>query len=254
MRRCYFEAASRIAPDAVDAEGLAAVSRLQRSLIAPLAACTNTSVAVELLECFCVAVPSEAQLTAALHAMRGALLLTLNFDDGVEHAYALLRGECDFDGGTLDGFRRALDDWRRLVPPEPPLRIVASRLDTVDFTDHPLLVKLRGSASDGWHQGLVPVDGTWPVETGVLTADQKLALRHATAADHLVVAGVSGADLDCRSTLLPLLRRGRFAWTAASLDDAMVSALRRIDPAQPVLRPSLAKLRAALPGAEALPP
>jgi hypothetical protein len=80
-----------------------------------------------------------------------------------------------------------------------------------------------------------------------------VAVREATEMDHLAIAGVSGAHHDCRTTLLPLLRRGRFSWTSAEMKAEMISLVGQVDPSQPTLRPAVEGLRSALPDAGDLP-
>lgn len=252
MRRCCFEAASHVAPGEIDPSGLAVVGDLSRNLIARLAACSGSASVADLLRCFHVTVPNEAHLIAAVHTIRGTLHVTMNFDDGLETAYALLGGVAQLPVSAPDSFRRALEDWRRAVRPTAALRVVASRFAEVDFGHRPLLIRLRGSATSGWDQTLIPKPGG-AVDPPWLNDEQMVAVREATEMDHLAIAGVSGAHHDCRTTLLPLLRRGRFSWTAAEMKAEMISLVGRIDPTQPTLRPAVEGLRTALPGAADLP-
>jgi hypothetical protein len=252
QRRC-FEAASLVAPGAVDPRGLALVAGTRRNVFALLGACASVGAVEDLLRCFGVEIPTEAHMLAAVHTARGALHLTLNFDDGVERAYALLRGDEGLTPSVPDAYRRALDAWRRAARPEAPLTIVAPPFSDRALDDRPLLVKLRGSERQGWHPNLVPKDVDPDLAARGLTDDQIAALRAAANARHLAIAGVSGADPDYRTALLPMLRRGRFSWTAANLEPDIAAMVRRIDPSQPTLRPAVEGVRSALAGADALP-
>jgi hypothetical protein len=253
LRLCCFEAAARVAPDAVDPVGLATVGGRGRNLIARLAACAGTSSVEDLLRCFHVTVPNEGHLLAAVHAVRGTLHVTMNFDDGIETAYALLGGTAQLPPTTPGEFHRALEDWRRAVRPTSPLRVEAAQFAAVDFDHRPLLIHLRGSSKAGWDQTLIPKHRGATVDPPWLNDDQMIAVREAIKMDHLAIAGVSGAHHDCRTTLLPLLRRGRFSWTSAEMRAEMISLVSHIDPRQPTLRPAVEGLRSALPGADDLP-
>ncbi len=253
LRVCCFEAASQLAPDVIDADGLKVVEGLRPNLLTRLAVCAGVAPVAALLQCFRVNVPTEAHMVAAAHAMEHALHVTLNFDDGVERAYALITGRAELGPSVPHEYHSALEDWKRLVRPSAPLRVVASQFDAVDFAHRPLLVKLRGSAAEGWHPSVIAAGSMPSLDVDRLSDDQVIALRAAAATGILVVAGVSGSDTDCLHALIPLLVRGRFTWTAAELDPEVVAVLAAIDAAQPVLRPALEGLRSAFAGAADLP-
>lgn len=252
LQQSCFEAAAAIAPGAIDKRSLEVVGRVRRNVFARIAACAGAGVVDDLMRCFRVLVPSEAHMLAAVHTVWGALHVTLNFDDGVEKAYALLSGQEQLPPTTPGAFHRALDAWRRVVRPSGPLSVVASRFSKADFGHRPLLVKLRGSAEEGWHPNLIPRGLTRDLGGRGLTEEQVSALKAASEARHLTIAGVSGADTDYRTVLLPMLRPGRFSWSSASLDPEIIDLVRRIDPSQPTLRPAVEGLRSALPRAAGL--
>jgi hypothetical protein len=250
---CYMSAA-RLAPDAVDQDGRSRVVAIPRNLLSRLAASGGSDSLDALLECFRVSVPTEAHLVAAVHAVRGSLHVTFNFDDGVEQAYALLAGAADLPSYAPAEYRAALWEWKHVLRPDAPLRIAASKFADVDYNHRPLLVKLRGSVGAGFDPSLLSEQPTAPYgDVPVFSKEQLTAVAAAVQSAHVVVAGVSGADIDCRQELVPLLSRGRFTWTASELPAAVVASLRAIDPSQPVLRSALDGLRRSLPEHITLP-
>jgi hypothetical protein len=253
LHRCCFEAAAAVAPDVAGPGTLAIVFGVRRNIVARLAVCAGVPTVTALLRSFRVAVPNEGHMLAAAHAARGALHVTVNFDDGVEVAYGLLSGQLELPADVPGDVHDALAEWRRAVRPAAPLPVVASRFADAGLEQRPLLVKLRGSEEEGWQPNLVPAGPDRDVDAHGLTEDQVVPLRMAARVRGLVIAGISGADADYRTALLPLLRRGRFSWTTASLDTSMIDLIRRIDPSQPSLRPGVEGLRAALPSAARLP-
>lgn len=243
---CYMSAA-RLAPDAVDQDGRARIAAIPRNLLSRLAASGGGDSIAALLECFRVSVPTEAHLVAAVHGVRGALHLTLNFDDGVEQAYALLAGVADLPPYAPAEYRAALREWQHVVRLDAPLRVISSEFADADYKHRPLLVKLRGSVGTGFDPSLLSEQPTAPDgDVPVFSKEQLTAVAAAVQSAHVVVAGVSGADIDCRQELIPLLSRGQFTWTASELPAAVVASLRAIDPSQPVLKPALDGLRRSL--------
>ena len=253
LRFCYASAA-RVAPGAVDQHGLSRVAAIPRNLLPRLAASAGVHSVEALLECFRVSVPAEAHLLAAVHGVRGTLHVTFNFDDGVEQAYALLAGAADLPAYAPAEYRAALWEWQQAVRPDAPLMVASSGLADVDYDHRPLLVKLRGSVGAGFDPGLLCEQPTSPDgDQPVFSREQLTAVVAAARSAHVVVAGVSGADIDCRQELIPLLTRGRFTWTASELSAGIAASLGAIDPSQPVLRPALDGLRRSLPEGTTLP-
>jgi len=251
--RCFFDAAERVAPGTLTTDGLACVNASPFNVIARLAAVAGPLVAGDLLRRFSVAVPNEAHMLAAAHAVRGSYVLTLNFDDGIEVAYALLEGQARLPQGTPSEYHWALKAWRAVVRPTAPLRVVASRFSTADYGHRPLLAKLRGSRLQGWHRSLVPQRNALRFERHWFSNGQMLAVQAAAAAEQFAIAGFSGTDVDCREALLCLLRPGHFSWTAAEMDDEIVARIGSIDSHQPTLRRAVEGVRASLPHAGDLP-
>lgn len=250
---CCYAAATLVAPQAVDERGLAVVRAARRTVLGRLEACLDGGSAADILDCFRVEVPNEAHLLAAVHATRGTLHVTLNFDDGIERAYALLAGTAELPDSAPSTFHRALAIWRGVVRPSVPLRVLTGGLDRSDDGNRPLLVKLRASAGLGAGSG----DRTPPVIPEIdaehLTDRQLSAVSAVAEAGHLYLAGLSGIDADCRSALVPRLRPGGFTWTAAALDPDLIDRIRQVDPRQPVLRHALEGMRASLPDAAGFP-
>jgi hypothetical protein len=255
LLECCFQAASRCAPNRLDPSSLEMLRRRRCNLLTRLASHAGRKTVIDLLSCFRVVVPSEAQMLAAALSARGVLLLTFNVNDGIEQAHALLTGASDLPREVPPAFHRALDGWRRKLSVQGPLHVDASDFACADLERRPLLLRLRGSADAGWHASLVPLEGdrSAGLDAGNLSHDLTAALRTATDGGHLAIAGVSGNDRDCRASLPPLLRRGRFSWTCAQLDVDLVATLRAIDPDQPALRPAVEGVRALLPDATDLP-
>jgi hypothetical protein len=242
------EAARVLVPGVAGLETTTLLADHHLNLLGRLQGCLGSGTVSDVLQCFRVTVPNEAHLIAAVHAARGTLHITLNFDDGVERAYALLSGAARLNGGIPAAYRHALTHWRKLFKPRQPLQVAAARFSAVDYAQGPLLVKLRGSAQEGLHPSLLPPSPLRAeVDAVEFSQEQLVAVLAVVATQRLVIAGVSGADADCRRSLIPLLRCGRFSWTAAALQPDVVELLRRIDPTQPRLAPALEGLRSSLP-------
>lgn len=251
---CFFEAASRCAPNRVDRAMLEVLSQQRCNLVSRLSVHAGHETVSTLLECFRVAVPTEANLLSALLAFRGVPILTINISDGIERAYSLLAGESDLPSGVPKAYHRALAAWRQRAPVRGSLRVAAAGLGNVDLAHRPLLVRLRGSTEAGWSEQLLPSRGGRhsELDAGRLGGDALTALC-AAAHDHLVVAGISGADRDVRATFPHVLRPGHFTWTCAEPDPRLVTVLQAIDPHQPVRRPAVEGIRSLLEGVD-LPP
>ena len=254
LSRCFFEAAARVVGGAATVRGLASVDDLRVNRIALVAGVAGPPIAADLLRRFRVTVPNEAHLLAAVHAARGSFVLTTNFDDGIETAYALIEGRIQLPLDAPEMYRAALDAWRAAVRPIAPLHVVASRFSNAEYGSWPTLVKLRGSTQEGWDSSLVPEKTTSEPAGRMFAEGQMFALRRAAAAERFAVAGVSGADAYSQTALLKVLRPGHFSWTSAAMDEETVAAVRRLDVSQPVLKRAVEGVRASLPNAEDLPP
>lgn len=240
---CY-TAAVGLAPATAEPQALSRVRPIRRNLLGRLAASAGAVPVNAMLECFHVPVPTECHLLAAVHAARGTMTLTLNFDDGIETAYALLRGDACLPANAPGDYRVALQEWRHAARPDWPLTVVSPSPATADYQTRPLLVKLRGSVGMGFDSRTLSTrTGSPDQDEGLFSKGQLGALAAAVRGAKVVIAGISGADLDCRRDLIPLLSRGAFAWTASELPAEIVAELRAIDPDQPVLRPALEGLR-----------
>lgn len=251
---CLRDAALSVAPDVAPSRGVDAIADQPRNLLGRLDACMDVGSVSEILHCFRVSVPNETHLLAAVHAARGTLHATLNFDDGVERAYALLAGTAALGGNVPPDYHEALRRWRKVVCPSEPLHVVASDLRATDYRRRPLLVKLRGSLRGGFADSLVPGQPSLlEVDAQTLSSDQMAAVAAVMAEGRLVVVGVSGADADVRASLFPLLTSGRFSWTAAAMSSDLVSHLNDIDRSQPTLAPSLQGMRVSVSDASELP-
>lgn len=232
---------------------LATVCMFRGNLLARMRRHASAATLSALLRAFEVRVPNEGHLLAAAHAQRGTVVLTLNIDNGIEQAHALLVGAAQLPAGTPPVLHERLQQWRRQVNPLEPLNVVTPAAAMDGPPDGPVLVRLRGSAEHGWHPNLVPVAASSDRDAEVLADDQMAVLELASASGHLVIAGVSGADQDCRTALLQVLRPDSFTWTSAALSPELVACLQQISPDQPVLRPAVEGVRSALHGAAQLP-
>ncbi len=252
---CHRAAAS-VARRSVDEAGRKAIRDCHRNVLGCVQGCLDQGSLADFLRCFRVSVPTEAHLLAAAHTARGTLHVTLNFDDGVEQAYALLAGEIELPATVPAAYHRTLRAWRAQVCPSAPLlvRSLPCHVPNAVYGQRPLLIKLRGSVGVGTDSAVIPKQPVLEdLEANHLEAGQLVALRAVTEARHLFIAGHSGADLDCRESLLALLRPGRFSWAAAALPEDLVARLRLIDPSQPIVKDAIRALRSSLPDLADLP-
>ena len=189
------------------------------------------------LHAMSVRIPSEAHLLAALHLARGGLHLTVNFDDGVERAYALLSGSAQLPTDAASRFSDALSAWRNLWPSSaPPLRTVSrpGRIGPA-LAVRPLLVKLHGSL--GLHPDGValPFPGlTDEPDVRDWGGERRRAVATLVEGGFVVVTGFSATDLPARSALLEGLQPGRFLWMSAEIDAEVRRLVSAIDPGQPL--------------------
>ena len=197
-----------------------------------------------------VSVPAEGHLLAALLLALGGLQVTVNFDEGVERAYALLSGSTELPAHARARFGPPLAAWRELWPQSAPALRVASRPGRIApaLGVHPLLVKLNGSLglhADGVTLPFPPL--TDEPDEGDLGGERRRALRALAAEGFVVVTGFSAADLASRGAVLEQLRPGRFLWMSAEIDPEVRRLVAAVDPDQPRTGQPVEALRQMLP-------
>jgi len=249
-------AARRYAPDAVSADGLhTLVTAGRRNILGCIEDCLPIGTTAGVLDCMRVFVPTEAHLLCALHAAFGAPLITINFDDGIEVAHALLTGRATLPSEVPTMYHDALAQWRRLMPARTPLHVISTpaQLAKRDDPSHrPTLVKLRGSVDQGTDSTVIPLrPALEDMESTRLDDDRFAALTAVAGCDHLVVTGHSGRDLDCFESLRMVLRPGRFSWVVPEMDPSVRVRIGAIDATQPQRGTAEQVLRSMLPN---LPP
>ncbi|MEU8076682.1 hypothetical protein AB0B31_14650 [Catellatospora citrea] len=248
-----FDAASAITRGAVTTLGLdLLMSGGRRNILGCIEDCLDSGTVAAVLDCMRVRLPTEEHLLCAMLAARGVLQLTLNFDNGIELAYALLTGRAQLPPDAPADYARALVRWRESMPDAPPLRVMATPRDFASrgVGHRPLLVKLRGSVDVGADGTVVPLRPTMEdLECTVLDDDRREALSEAVTGGRLLVIGHSGRDLDVFETLEAMLRPDGFDWIAPDLDEKVAARLGAVDPRQPrrgmarhVLRAELGEL------------
>jgi hypothetical protein len=244
-------AARRFAPAAVTANGLhLLISGGRRNILGCIEDCLDGGTVAGVLGCMRVRIPTEAHLLCALHAASGALHATINFDNGVELAYALLTGEAELPGDAPTEYRDALRAWRAAMPDSGPLRVVSTpgELAKRCYDGRPTLIKLRGSVDTGTDGTVVPLrPALEDLESTRFDEDRLAALCAVAASEHLLITGHSGRDLDCFESLSGLLRPTRFSWVVPEIPATVAAQLSAIDPAQPILGKAGPALRTHLP-------
>lgn len=242
---------ARSAPYAGDLVDAATLDAIRTSRLNLLARIENTSPGAgsSAIQFMTVAVPNECHLLAALHLAHGGLHLTMNFDDGIEQAYALLSGDSELPAGAKPIFHQALQVWRDRFPnPSPALRVVSRSQEIGSaLPGHSILVKLHGSL--GRHaEGLtLPMPSmTDEPDPGDLGMDRKRAFDALAAEGFVLVTGFSGTDLASCSALLSRLAPGRFWWIAPKVEADVRRRVAAIDPGQPMAGPSVEALRTTL--------
>lgn len=245
-----FQATEAISRGAVGGDGRRSpVLGGRRNILGSIEDCLEAGTVETVLDCMRVRLPTEEHLLCAMLAARGVLQLTVNFDNGIELAYALLTRQVDLPVEAPACYVEALAQWRAAMPEAPALRVVSTprELALRDFTYRPLLVKLRGSIDAGTDGTVIPLRPTMEdLECTLLDDDRRLALREAASNGRLLVTGYSGRDLDIFETLESLLRPGGFDWVTPELDPAIATRLRRVDSGQPRRGTARYALRAEL--------
>jgi hypothetical protein len=245
------DAAELIAPGLLTAAARAALRGRRWNVIARLTACAtpDTERISDVLSCFRVPVPNEAHLLCAFHLAMGGLHVTVNLDDGIERAYALLSGEIELPPKTPAVFGEALTQWRARFPRDrPELTVLSASPGPAMLKNRPLLVKIRGSA--GASGLLLPRTPLVDVAESVHLGAARLSVfDELVNADFTLITGYSGADIDCFEPLMAQLRPGHFGWVAPRVEPAVAARLRAISPGQPRHGLATDALRALLPRA-----
>jgi aminodeoxyfutalosine deaminase len=251
-RRVYevcLAGAERLAPGVVAPGTVDALCGGHRNVLARLETTFEGSVAGA-LACLRVPVPNEAQLLSALHLAHGGLHVTINCDDGIERAYALLSGDAELPAEAPECHEELFPAWRACMPRFPPaLHVIrdAAAYAAEAFDRRPLLVRLHGGIGCG-ADGIVRPSGGGRYEPDVL----ELGWRRRAALDALVddgfviVTGYSGSDLASRTAVLSRLKPGRFAWVAPAVSPEVRRELRALDPRQPVTGRAVTAIRRCL--------
>ncbi|HEV3001760.1 MAG TPA: SIR2 family protein [Solirubrobacteraceae bacterium] len=184
--------------------------------------------ALDVLRCLRVEVPNEAHMLAAWCLAHGALHATVNFDRGVERAYALLRGS-PLAAEVPGEYRDALAEWRTTLAGEtPPLTVVVGDRSEADWLRRPqpgTLFKLHGSLKAADHAPLGVVVSDF-VEYLPVTPERRRILRELCDGP-LVVTGYSGGDADLHAPLLGTLDPARTIWSDPGAGAAMREASER---------------------------
>jgi hypothetical protein len=175
--------------------------------------------ALELLRCLDVEIPNEDHLLLAVHLARGGLLVTVNLDQGVEKALALLTGRDHLPDDYQVTHQGPLREWQDLVPdPAPELHLARGELEFRAWwtagAPRPALLKLHGSLAGG-SELIEPIVETEP-ELAQLDDLRLNALKQLGECDAVLVTGYSGADIDVYEPLLDRLRSGRYVWACSS--------------------------------------
>src|ERR1035437_9730082 len=144
------EKAAAFAPGAVDEQVRSRIKRAEWRLEYILGRIFRSS-AVDLeqglLSCFRVDVPARSHLMLAAHLSTGALEATLNYDNGIERAYAYLNPRTPIPLEWPEEYQTALKRWRAYLGDVPPLTVVGSRSQFESWRRmprSPVLFKLHG--------------------------------------------------------------------------------------------------------------
>jgi hypothetical protein len=184
-----------------------------------------------------VDLPNEGHLLAALHLASGGLHITVNVDDGIERAYALLSG-AEEPSGEAAASRDLLASWRSCFPRDAPaLRTLSApeAFDAAALGARPLLVKLHGTLGRSRDGVVLPLGPLLPdADVTDLGLARTAAIEALAAEAFVVVTGYSGSDLASYAAIVERLEPGRFAWVAPEVRPDVRSRLRTIDPRQPV--------------------
>lgn len=191
-----------------------------------------------------VATPTESHVLAAFHLAAGGLHVTLNLDNGIERAYALLSGAADLPDTAPRALREALPAWRARFPRCDALSVTRTPAALRAWRPGPGLVKLRGSLTEpALLLGTRPAFDT--AESVELDRWRQCVLDTVTTR-FVLVTGYSGDDLDCAEALMARLRAGAFAWVAIRIPGPTAERLACLDPGQPTRGYAAAGLRTHL--------
>jgi aminodeoxyfutalosine deaminase len=249
LREIAWSRAAPLLGDLVDHDML---DVLRTSKINFLARIENTApgTGAGALRCMSVAIPNEPQLLAAVHLAQSGVHVTMNFDDGIERAFALLSGDVELPDGASMAQREALGAWRACFPAHRPRLVVCARAERIasSTSSRPLLVKLHGSMGEHPDGVTLPAAAiTDEPDAGDLGGYRRMAIEVVASVGFVLVTGYSGNDLASRTALLERLARGRFLWVAPQVDPDVRSLLEAIDASQPMLGRAIDAIRATLP-------
>lgn len=170
--------------------------------------------ALGLLDGLRVPVPNEAHMLSAWALASGGVHATVNFDDGIEPAYALLRGDAQLPEDAAADFSSALQLWREWLPRKPPpLEVIASIHDFEEWTQRRSgrLLKLHGSVGPAPGDPIVePVVSDF-VEFLPLPEPKRVALE-GLFEEPTLITGYSVADGDLYAPLLQLVGEHGARW------------------------------------------
>ena len=249
LRELTWRRAAPFLADLVDRDMVDALRESKCNLLARIENTAPGSGAAA-LACMSVRIPNEAQLLAAVHLALGGIHVTMNFDDGIERAFALLAGDLELPAIATPAQRDALAAWRASLPAARPELTVASRPGSIarSLGRRPLLVKLHGSM--GRHRDGVTLPAaaiTDDPDAGDLGGERRLAIEALAAEGFVLVTGYSGTDLASRSALLAQLAPGRFWWVAPAVDRTVRRLVSAIDAGQPMFGHAVEAIRSILP-------
>jgi hypothetical protein len=148
--------------------------------------------------------PEQGTYARALHLARGGVVITVNFDRGIEVAYDLITGRIDLPPGMVPCYGSNLDCWRARAEGVPALRTVAAREQFGQWLadgSPPALLKIHGSlAATGRRLVDVVVEDT--EELGGLSEERRAAVENLSRASRLLITGYGGLDPDVYAPLL----------------------------------------------------
>ncbi len=213
-----FEEATAVAPGVATPAQLHAVKsppderdQIKLEVVVGRAAATVGRAAIDALAALHIELPNEAHMLAALALAQGGYHITVNFDEGIERAYALLTGQAALPAHTPAALTGALPDWQQAMPPSAPrtLRVVATRREFDDWVTSrspAALLKIHGSvrAIAGAVDLADPVVQDELQYQG-LTESRDAALEELRHATTIVISGYSGLDIDVYDPLFDRL-------------------------------------------------
>jgi hypothetical protein len=171
--------------------------------------------------------PNRCHMLLALHLTHGGKQATVNLDDCIERAYALLTGRQELPHHAPAVFHETLPLWRAAAG-RAQLRVAISEEDFGAYHGAgTILCKLHGGLrGKGEYSTVVEAVLSDEQEQVGLSCARRASLRSMVAAgESVAVVGYRGNDIDVYGPLLDVSRDLHVVWAAYEVDPSVIADL-----------------------------